>query len=89
MEGAIGSFAALEDILVNVDPGAYDDVLDQYLNPALSYIVDDNYLYIDDQNGIKKGETAYDMLKAAADKIQSNFLDTGLDPDTEAELLAI
>jgi len=90
LNDAIYIFEDLEEILSTVDPGAYSDTLDQYLEPALSWIVDDNYLYIDDQDSIKKGETTYDMLKEAVDKIQNNFVESGMfDPDTEAEVIAI
>jgi parallel beta-helix repeat protein len=87
---AITRFEALEATLEAIDPGAYSDTTNQYLYPALSCIVEGNYLYIDDQNGIKKGETAFDMFREAVDKIQNNFVDPGtLDPETEVALAQI
>ena len=87
---AIYSFEDLEETLTLIDPGAYSDILNQYLEPALSWIVEDNYLYIDDQDSVKKGETVFDMLKEAVDKIQNNFVDAGtLDPDTETKVITI
>lgn len=90
LSNTIGDFKDLKEILEPMDPGAYNDVIHQYLEPASSFIVEGNYVYIDDQDSVKKGETALDMLKEAVDKIQNNFIGPGtLDPNTNATLIAI
>lgn len=86
----IADLEYVSHILAPMDAGAYNDLLNQYLKPALSYIVEGNYLYIDDIDDIKKGETAFDMLKEASNKLQNSFLDPEtLDPDTTVILVEI
>jgi len=90
LSDSIDDLQALEEVLTSMDSGAYNDTLHQYLEPALSNIVEDNYVYIDNQDSVKKGETALDMLREGVDKIQNNFLDPGtLDPENTTRLEAI
>lgn len=51
------------------EQGGYDQVIDEYLQPALLSIADGNCLYINEQDGMVDGEEVFDMLESAVEEI--------------------